>query len=103
MWIVRPELDPGLLEHTLGAFPGAVQELVRQSRDFRDEAPYVIALGVELPSLRHRVEDTKVGGRIGAATGDPLRAGAVVREIGVDERVPELGFPMTPVQQQVLD
>ena len=37
----------------------------------------------------NRVEDPEVGRRVGAAAGRPLPAQRVVREIGIDERVPE--------------
>jgi hypothetical protein len=100
---VRTKPDSGLGKHTFGGIPRAVHKLVGESRDLRDEASHVSAVRVEFPSLRYRMEDTKVGSCIGAAASNPLPAGAVVGKVGIDQCVPEPGFTMMPVQQQVLD
>ncbi len=80
-----------------------MNEFIRQFRDLRHIAPYVIAVRIEFLALGHRVEDPEIRCRIGTATGNPLPARAVVGEIGIEQCVPEPALTVMPVQHQVFD
>ena len=86
-----------------GRVPGRVQMRVRQLGELGHEAAHIGAVGVEFLALRHRVEDAEEGLRVDAAAGDPLPVRRVVGEVGIDQRVPEPGLALAPVDQQVLD
>ena len=55
-----------------------------------------------IPGLNRRIEDSKIRGRIRAATRHPLPAERVVRQIRIHQRVPEPGRAFLPADQQVL-
>jgi len=52
-------------------------------------------------ALRHRVEHAEERLGVGAAAGRPLPAERVVRQIGVDERIPEPLGAFLPGEEQV--
>lgn len=49
------------------------------------------------------VENAEIGRGVRAAARDPLPAGAVVGEVGVEESVPEPVFAVMPVEEQVFN
>ena len=58
--------------------------LIRQACNLGHPAADVVALGIELFTLAYWIEDAKERCRVGAATGGPLPAECVIREIGID-------------------
>ena len=51
--------------------------------------------------LEHRVEDAKVGDRVGATTGRPLPAQGVIGEVGIDRRILEPLSASLPGDEQM--
>ena len=74
-----------------------------QPRQLGHPAADIVAIGIALLALAHRVEDAKEGRRIGAAAGRPLPAETVVGEVGINESVPEPSGAILPGEQEVLD
>ena len=71
--------------------------------EFRHPVADIVALGIELLALQHRIEDAEIGRRIRARAGDPLPARGVIGEIGIDQRIPEPRLALAPVDEQMLD
>ena len=98
------ELDAGRGQHVRRRLPRVMQ--IR-----RPAAPRVRARtrahrrrrGSNFSPWQDRVEDAEIGRGVGARAGDPLPARRVVGRVGIDQRVPEPGLAVAPVDQQMLD
>ena len=55
---------------------------------------HVVAAGVELVALQDRVEHPVVGRGVGAGAGHPLPVAHVLRDVAVDQQVPEEALPL---------
>ena len=89
--IVPPQGHARVFQHLAGRGPGFVNEFFGHRAQFRHPFSYVGTVWIELGTLRHRTEDTEIGGGIRTAPGDPLPACRVVSEVGIDEGVPKPG------------
>ena len=74
-----------------------------QAGQFRDPAVDIEALRVEPLTLCHRIEYPEIGRGIGAGAGNPLPAGGVHIQVGIDKRVLEPGHAVAPVHAEMLD
>ena len=80
-----------------------MQPLVRETGQFRNPLSNIVSVGIKLLALQDRIEDSEIRCRIGTATGYPLPACRVVREIGIDERIPEPSRAILPRDEKMLD
>src|SRR3954462_6452966 len=91
-----PVVVPGAM------LPGFVGRRAGQVAQLRHPAAHVVAVGVELAALRHRVEDPEVGRGVRAGAGHPLPAVVVGGDVPVDEVVEEVPGPDRPPHVEVL-
>ena len=96
------QLHPNLGKNVRRGVPGVVQPLIRERSDLGDPAAHVRAAGIEAFALCHRIEDAEIGCGVQAGAGDPLPVPGIVRDVAIDEAVPEPGLTLAPVDQQVL-
>ncbi len=97
------QLNAGGFENFNRCFPRPMDPVAGQAGELRHPAPDIAPLGVEFLALLDRVKDAEVRGGIGAAAGGPLPTQRVVREVGIDQRIPEPRGAILPGNQQVLD
>ena len=97
------EVQARIGKRLAGCRPRLMDPFVAQPGKFWDEAPYILATGVEPLTLQDGIEDAEVGRGVGAGAGDPLPVRRIVRRIGVDQRIPEPGFAGAPIDQEMLD
>ena len=95
--------DARVAQHLGRRGPGRVQPAVAEPGQFRHPAPDIAAVLVELLALGDRVEDAEVGRGVGPRSRHPLPVLGVRGLIRVDQRVPEPGLALAPIDQQVLD
>src|SRR5436190_2731385 len=103
MRIGLAEFDAGTDEFERRCLPWLVDQIVRQLRQLRHPAPYVVAVRIELLALQDRIEHAKIWRGIGAGAGDPLPVGGIAAGVGIDQRIPKPLFTVAPVDQEMLD
>src|ERR1700722_5952760 len=97
------EIDAGAFQIKRRGAPWLVDQIYRQSRQFRYPAPDIEAIRIELLALQDRIEHAEIGRCIGTGACNPLPVGGVAAGVGIDQRVPKPLFSEAPVDQEMLD
>ena len=97
------KLDSGRRQFERGRRPWRMNIVRVQFCQLRHEGANIIPSRIERCPLLDRIEDAEIGGRVGPAASDPLPAGGIGCEIGIDQVVPEPVLPGLPGDEQVLD
>lgn len=96
-----PNSTPASASTRSGAAPGSWIQ-AREVDEFRYPTAHEVTVGVELFGLCRRVEDPKVRRGVGTGASDPLPVADVLGGVAVHQQATKVGFPPTPVHQQVL-
>ncbi|OIQ77798.1 hypothetical protein GALL_405120 [mine drainage metagenome] len=100
--VVDAQAHAGALEHVRRGQPRRVQRGVGQRGQFGQVAADEAAVGVELATLRDRIEDAEPRLRVAAGRRRPLPAAVVRRQLEVVELEREMALAQLPVEFQVL-
>ncbi len=102
-WVGVAENDVGRCEVEGRRLPRRVDCLVGEAAKLWHPSTDVVAGWVELTALGDWIEDTEIGGGVGAGSGDPLPVAGVLGWFGVDEEMAEPALAFAPVDEQVFD
>ena len=74
----------------------------RQSVEFWQPSVEILTRGIKFLGLKDGIENAEVGGCVGPATRGPLPTQRVIRQIRINERIPEPFRSPLPGHKQVL-